>query len=114
LHRKFKLSDKFQFDPIIDCVILNSENEKIKAFGIECKYSGAYSSRNHSGLKERNLTEITEQREDIPNLFDFAKTISPEDKYYKHLHPAQLVKHILGLKKENFATPKKAPIFVPN
>lgn len=98
--RKFKISAKFQFDPNIDSVILNSENEKIKAFGIECKYSEAYSSRNHSGLKGRYLIDITEQWKDIPNLLEFAKTISPEDKYFKHLHPAQLVKHILGLKKK--------------
>jgi hypothetical protein len=98
--RKYKISSKFQFDPNIDSVILNSESDKIKAFGIECKFSEAYSSRNHSGLKERYLTEITEQWKDIPNLLDFAKTISPEDKSFNHLHPAQLIKHILGLKKE--------------
>lgn len=98
--QKFKISDKFQFDPNIDTVIINGDNEEIKAFGIECKYSEAYSSRNHSGLKERYLTEITEQWNDIPNLLDFAKTISPEDKIFSHLHPAQLIKHILGLKKE--------------
>ncbi len=97
--QKFKISEKFQFDPNIDAVILNGENEKIKAFGIECKYSEAYSSRNHSGLKERYLTDITEQWKDIPNLLDFAKTISPEDNYFNYLHPAQLIKHILGLKK---------------
>lgn len=98
--RKYKISSKFQFDPNIDSVIFNSESDKIKAFGIECKFSEAYSSRNHSGLKERYLTEITEQWKDIPNLLDFAKTISPEDKSFNHLHPAQLIKHILGLKKE--------------
>jgi len=98
--QKFKISDKFQFDPNIDSVILNSESEKIRAFGIECKFSEAYSSRNHSGLKERYLTDIKEQWKDIPNLLDFSKTISPEDKSYKHLHPAQLIKHILGLKKK--------------
>ena len=98
--QKYKISNKFQFDPNIDSVILNHENDKIKAFGIECKFSEAYSSRNHSGLKERYLTDITEQWKNIPNLLDFAKTISPEDKVFKHLHPAQLIKHILGLKKE--------------
>lgn len=98
--RKFKISDKFQFDPNIDSVILNSESEKIKAFGIECKFSEAYLSRNHPGLKEKYLTEISDQWKDIPNLFDFAKTISPQDKSFNHLHPAQLIKHILGLKKE--------------
>ncbi len=98
--RKYKISNKFQFNPNIDSVILNRETDKIKAFGIECKFSEAYSSRNHSGLKEKYLTDITEQWKDIPNLLDFAKTISPEDKSFNYLHPAQLLKHILGLKKE--------------
>lgn len=98
--KKFKISDKFQFDPNIDSVIFNIEKDKIKAFGIECKFSEAYSSRSHPGLKERYLTDILELWKDIPNLFDFAKTISPEDKSFRHLHPAQLIKHILGLKKE--------------
>jgi len=98
--RKFKISDKFPFDPNIDSIILNNERNKIKAFGIECKFSEAYSTRSHPGLKEKYLTDILEQWKDIPNLFDFAKTISPEDKSFKYLHPAQLIKHILGLKKE--------------
>jgi hypothetical protein len=98
--KKFKISDKFQFDPNIDAVILNKHSDKIKAFGIECKFSEAYSSRKHPGLKEKYLTDIMEQWKDIPNLFDFAKTISPEDKSFNHLHPAQLIKHILGLKNE--------------
>jgi hypothetical protein len=98
--KKFKISDKFQFDPNIDSVIFNKENDKIKAFGIECKFSEAYSSRNHPGLKEKYLTDILDQWKDIPNLFGFAKTISPDDKSFNHLHPAQLIKHILGLKKD--------------
>ncbi len=97
--RKFKISDNFNFYPNIDSLILNKENEKIKALGIECKYSEAYSSRNHLGLKVRYLTDITEQWKDIPNLLYLAKSICPEDKYFKHLYPAQLLKHILGLKK---------------
>ena len=102
--QKFKISDKFQFDPNIDSVIFNSENEKIKAFGIECKYSEAYSSRNHSGLKEKYLNEITEQWNDIPNLLDLAKRISPEDRTFNYLHPAQFLR---GL------SPPSAPYLPP-
>ena len=98
--QKFKISNKFRFDPNIDAVIYNGKNDKIKAFGIECKFSEAYSSRNHPGLKEKYLTDISDQWKDIPKLFDFAKTISPNDKSFHHLHPAQLIKHILGLKKK--------------
>lgn len=97
--QKFKISSKFSFDPNIDVVIENDPENKIKAFGIECKFSEAYGSRVHPGLKEAYLTDIPEQWTDIPSLFEFAKTISPDDEKFKHLHPAQLVKHILGLKK---------------
>jgi len=98
--QKFKISNKFNFDPNIDAVIYNDENDKIKAFGIECKFSEAYSSRNHPGLKEKYITEISKHWKDIPKLFDFAKTICPNDDYFNHLHPAQLIKHILGLKNQ--------------
>ena len=98
--QKFKISKRFNFDPNIDAVIYNDENNKIKAFGIECKFSEAYSSRNHPGLKEKYITEISKQWKDIPKLFEFAKTISPNDKDFHHLHPAQLIKHILGLKNQ--------------
>lgn len=37
---------------------------------------------------------------DIPNLLRFAGGISPDDHEFFHLHPAQLVKHILGLKRQ--------------
>ena len=98
--RKFQISNKFRYSPNIDAVIINNQISQIKAFGIECKFSEAYSSRKHPALKERYITEIPEQWENIPNLYKFAKTISPKDSIYKHLHPAQLIKHILGLKKE--------------
>ena len=35
---------------------------------------------------------------DIPSLYSLAKSICPDDKKFFHLHPAQLIKHILGLK----------------
>ncbi len=98
--QKFQISDNFGFAPNIDVVINNDEESKIKAFGIECKFSEAYSSYKHNGLKEKYLLEIDELWKDIPNLHEFAKTISPEDNTFRHLHPAQLVKHILGLKKK--------------
>jgi hypothetical protein len=95
---KFEISSNFRFSPNIDVVIFCEDSSKIKAYGIECKFSEAYSQRDHSGLKEKYITEIKDQWLDIPNLFELAKTISPDDKLYQHLHPAQLLKHILGLK----------------
>jgi len=37
--------------------------------------------------------------DDIPNLHRLSKSLCPEDNAFLFLHPAQLVKHILGLKR---------------
>jgi len=96
--QKYKIDKSFGTSPNIDVVIMNNEKSKLKAFGIECKFTEAYSS-NHPGLKEKYITSIPKQWEDIPELFNLGKTLCPDDNHYKHLHPAQLIKHILGMKK---------------
>jgi hypothetical protein len=105
--QKFPISDHFQIAPNIDAVILNEESSKIKAFGIECKFSEAYSSYKHSGISEEylkenvlNEKEISDLWKGIPNIKNLAVKISPEDNIFKYLHPAQLIKHILGLKRK--------------
>jgi len=97
--QKFQISNQFRLSPNIDVVIKNNDKSNIKVFGIECKFSEAYSSRKHPGLKKKYIFDISEQWNDIPALFELAKEISPNDAEYDHLHPAQLLKHILGLKK---------------
>jgi hypothetical protein len=96
--QKYSISNKFRYSPNIDVVIENSSESRFKIFAIECKFSEAYSSRMHSGLKQKYL-QLDEIWGQLPNLHVFAKSISPEDKKFNHLHPAQLVKHILGLTK---------------
>jgi hypothetical protein len=96
---KYVISEKFSIHPNIDVIIENSSKSKFKVFAIECKFSEAYSSRHHSGLKQKYL-DIKNLWKDIPNLHGFSKTIAPKDSHFVHLHPAQLVKHILGLKKQ--------------
>jgi hypothetical protein len=96
---KYVISEKFSIHPNIDVIIENSSKSKFKVFAIECKFSEAYSSRHHSGLKQTYL-DIKNIWESIPNLHSFSKTISPKDSHFVHLHPAQLVKHILGLKQQ--------------
>jgi hypothetical protein len=96
---KYPISDSFGYHPNIDVVIHNSPKAKFKRFAIECKYSEAYGAHKHSGLKTKYL-ELSEIWNDIPNLRVFAERISPNDNEFIHLHPAQLVKHILGLKRQ--------------
>ena len=97
--QKYKINKSFGTSPNIDAVIINNENCKFKAFGIECKFTEAYSS-SHPGLKEKYITDIQDQWKDIPELFKLGKSLCPNDNLYNHLHPAQLIKHILGMKKK--------------
>jgi len=94
--QKFPISKNFRFSPNIDVVIENKDDAQYKAFAVECKFSEAYTSRGHSGLKKKYI-ELGEVWDNLPNLYKFAKLICPKDKKFLHLHPAQLVKHILGL-----------------
>lgn len=96
---KYPINDSFGFHPNIDAVIHNKSSAKIKRFAIECKFSEAYGAHKHGGLKPKYM-ESTDAWEDIPNVYAFARRISPDDKEFKHLHPAQLVKHILGMKRQ--------------
>lgn len=96
---KYPISDNFGFHPNIDVVIHNIPKAKFKRFAIECKFSEAYGAHKHGGLKPKYF-ELDDIWEDIPDLRVFAKRISPDDRDYIHLHPAQLVKHILGLKRK--------------
>jgi hypothetical protein len=89
--------DKFPKAPNIDVVFHNNDSAQFKRFAVECKFSEAYGSQKHSGLKPAYL-ELIQLWSDIPSLYDFAKSISPNENFI-YLHSAQLIKHILGLKR---------------
>lgn len=97
--RKFKIDSAFSYDPNIDVVIENSSQSSFKIYAIECKFSEPYGSYLHSGIDNKYL-KIKSLWGNIPNIYALAKSISPDDKHFKYLHPAQLIKHVLGLKKE--------------
>jgi hypothetical protein len=90
-------SDKFPIAPNIDVVFHNTASAQFKRFAVECKFSEAYSSQKHNGLKTAYL-ELVQLWSDIPNLYEFAKSICPNE-YFIYLHSAQLIKYILGLKR---------------
>ncbi len=103
--KKIVFEDKYPIDekrflhaPNIDVVIHNSDSSKVKRFAVECKFTEAYSSQGHSGLKPEylNLDGIWH---DIPRLHTLSTSLCPDDNKFSYLHPAQLVKHILGLKR---------------
>jgi len=94
--QKFVVNKAFQRSPNIDVIIENNVKGQYDVFAIECKFTEAYDGRKRGGIKERYIN--LQIWDEIPYIFDFAKSISPIDNEFKHLHPAQLIKHILGLK----------------
>ena len=95
---KYPIKDNFGHHPNIDVVIYNNSKANIRRFAIECKFSEAYGTHKHGGLKPKYL-EYEDIWKGLPNLRDLAERISPDDHEFKHLHVAQLLKHILGLKR---------------
>ena len=89
--------DKFPKAPNIDVVFHNVNSAQFKRFAVECKFSEAYGSQKHSGLKPAYL-ELIQSWSDVPSLYKFAKSICPNENF-TYLHSAQLIKHILGLKR---------------
>lgn len=97
---KFEISpDKalFPHTPNIDVVIYGDYD-----FAIESKFTEPYSSK-HDGLKTKYV-EDTSFWESLPNLYELAKEISPYNNKFRYLDAAQLIKHVLGLKKKYIKT----------
>jgi len=97
--KKYPINDHFGFHPNIDIVIHNKPEARIQRFAIECKFSEAYGAHKHGGLKQKYLN-CGDIWDDIPKLRAFAQRICPNDKEFNHLHSAQLIKHILALKRK--------------
>jgi len=97
--KKFVIDNKFSIPPNIDVVIENDSSLNGLQFAIECKFTEAYSSRHHNGIDEKyfNLVDIWNG---IPHLKEYALKINISDELNQYLHAAQLIKHILGLRKK--------------
>lgn len=96
--QQFEISkDKklFPFKPNLDVVIENNN----KVYAIESKFTEPYKKK-QKGLSERYTLDDSFWK-GIPHLQELANEISPDNKRFKYLDVAQLIKHILGLKKIN-------------
>jgi len=93
---KFRISPNHTRSPNLDVAIRYKDRAKQQVVAVECKFTEAYGGRGHGGLKPTYL-EDTSLWGRLPALRRFAESISPEDASSQHLHPAQLVKHVLGL-----------------
>jgi len=94
---KYPVEEGFRTSPNIDVVIQNAPESQYEVYAIECKFTEAYSSRGHAGLKKKYLD--LDIWSSLPKLHKVAVEISPKDNRFEFLHAAQLIKHILGLRR---------------
>jgi hypothetical protein len=94
---KYPIDERFRYSPNIDVVIENDSNATYKVYAVESKFTEAYGGFGHSGVKKKYLE--LDIWEEVPNLCELATSISPDDARFQYLHAAQLIKHILGLKR---------------
>jgi hypothetical protein len=100
--QKFEISkDKnlFPFSPNLDIVIENINSNNNGIYAIESKFTEPY-KKEHKGISEKYIQD-TSFWKGIPNLYELAKKICPDDGEFKYLDAAQLIKHILGLKENH-------------
>ncbi len=96
--KKLSIQRRFTKCPNIDVFIENNASAAIRVYAIESKFTEPYANRGHNGLGPKYLPD-EEAWDDIPNIFELGKRISPKDNEFVFLHAAQLIKHILALKK---------------
>lgn len=97
--QKFEISpDKILFPktPNLDVVV---EDVKKRKFAIESKFTEPYKKK-QKALGDKYVSEKSFWK-GIPNLEQLANTISPNNIDFTYLDAAQLIKHILGLKKQH-------------
>jgi len=93
------VNPRFKVAPHLD-VQISFDDGPWKCAGIEAKFCEPYGSKIPGDLMECYLRE-TALWQGWPNIRAFAQKLSPKDLIHSHLHAAQLLKHLLGLRKRN-------------
>lgn len=93
------VSPDFKIAPHLD-VQIAFESGPWNCAGIEAKFCEPYGAQRLGGLKPAYVQQEN-LWEGLPNVLAFAQTLSPDDVTHSHLHAAQLLKHLLGLKMQN-------------
>jgi hypothetical protein len=97
--RHFPIDPRFRYAPNLDAVFSRSSGP-VNLAAIECKFCEAFSTRPHAGMKEKYLDGgVDDLLKSMPRVWKLAKELSPDNSRYQHLDAAQLVKHLLGLKR---------------
>ncbi len=93
------VNPRFTTAPHLD-VQVSFENSHCTCAAIESKFCEPYGGKKSRGLDPCYLWE-RELWKDWPNIRELAEKISPDDQAHSHLHAAQLIIDLLGLRKQN-------------
>lgn len=94
---KVTIDPSFERAPNLDGLFTYDPKTKLKAVGIESKFSEPYSSRKAEPLSTRYLDPTLWH--DLPESRKLAETLSQESGGFLYLGASQLLKHVLGLVK---------------
>lgn len=92
--QKYPILGENHKPPNIDVVI---EYNNYNVCAIECKFTEAYTYRKGTHGFKKEYFSKNDLWKELPNLLSYAQSISPNDILNNYLHPAQLIKHTLGL-----------------
>jgi len=101
-------SEGFPMAPNLDVVVGVDSPIQFREIGFECKFTDPYwpprpDTPAKNGLKEAYLRR-PQLWDRLTASYELAQKICPRDDHFKHLHAAQLLKHVLGLKHRNGKT----------
>lgn len=88
----------FPRDPNPDVEFTYPANAGHRAVAFECKFGEPYDSRIRQGLKPAYLG-LPGLWDGLSNCRELAEHICPDDREFSYLHAAQILKHILGLRR---------------
>jgi hypothetical protein len=90
---------QFRYAPNLDAVF-RYDCGPIDLIGVESKFCEPFSTRGHPGLKAKyTASSCAEFWREMPALRGVAEQLCPDNRMFRYLDAAQLLKHILGLKR---------------
>jgi hypothetical protein len=93
------IDPRFRFSPNLDA-LFTYEGGPVRQYGVECKFSEPFSTRMHLGMKEKYFGKsLDDLWTKLPNVCALGKKLCPDNTQYTFLDAAQLVKHVLGLRR---------------
>ena len=105
LETKLPIDARFKYAPNLDACVTYAREEPVALAGIECKFCEPFAGRRTS-LSAKYLDQaLTPLWKDRPALLALAERCIGQGSEYVRLDVPQLLKHLLGLRKQSLGRP---------